>query len=270
MAMWWHSKIEEDPIVPLKDQLEDAAFRSLQTQSHTFQGMKPGRAYYMDGVMHDTRFPIEDCYVYGPCFVAWVCNRSGGTLAQGALTKWYTKTGITATGGSTSTVVCAAATFTADEEVHNMVYCLDNNDAAGAAPEGENRYITKNTATTLTVQPNWSVAVANADTFEIVSRTQIVAAAAGDDKEQVAGLVLRPNGISDNYWGWVLVSGIGPALVKAATAITKGQRLIADAGRLDAAAGGGVNYFEDLGYALCGCSADISSDLIPVNFRPIL
>lgn len=253
------AKLEEDPIRRLKETLQDSLFRSLQTQSETYQGMFPGREYYINAVMDDRRGHFEDLIAYGPIWARWVVNRSGSTLSQGALVKWQTSTVTNIDSGAVDSIT-KAAEWVADEQVGNLLYCLDDDSGVGTAPEGESRFITKNTINQITVQPDFSAAPAINDDFEIISNSAVIASAAGDDRSQVAGVVLSPDDIADNVWGWVGFRGYIGSLIKAATAITKGQRLIADVGRLDAAAA--PNAFEDLGFAVVGCSADIVSDLI--------
>lgn len=264
MPTYQTSQHEEQPILGLKEILEDAALRSLQTESHTYQGMMRGRIYAISAIMHAKKGIYEDLAIYGDCWFRWVCNRTGSDKVQGDLVKFYTKSTSNIDSGAVNRIN-KAAEWEDEEEVGNMVYILDNADAAGAAPEGQNRYIVKNTAGILYVQYNFTVAPAVNDDVEIRSNCMIVPAAIGDDRSQVAGVVISPDGIPDNYWGWVGVHGIFPALVVAATAITAGQRLIADTSRLNAAAG--PNAFEDLGYAIVGCSADIVSDMIPVKLE---
>ena len=101
--------------------------------------------------------------------------------------------------------------------------------------------------------------------FEIISNSAVIASAIGDDGSQVAGVVLSPDTIPDNYWGWVGFKGYLGGLVKAATAITKGQRLIADTGRLNA--GAAPNAFEDLGFVVTGAAADLASNLNMVQLE---
>ena len=264
MPTYQTSQIEEQPILGLKEILEDAALRSLQTESHTYQGMMRGRIWVVTAIMHDKKGIYEDLAIYGDCWFRWVCNRTGSDKVQGDLVKFYTKSTGDIDSGAVNRIN-KAGEWTADHEVGNMVYILDNNDSAGAAPEGESRYIVKNTAGILYVQYDFTVAPAADDDVEIRSNCMVVPAAIGDDKSEVAGVVISPDGIPNDYWGWIGVHGIFPALVKADTAITAGQRLIADTSRLNA--GAGPSAFEDLGFAIVGCSADIVSDMIPVKLE---
>lgn len=247
------AQLEEKPIKLLDEVLADTFFRSLQAQSETYQGMKPGRKWYVDAVMHDTRGIYKDVYVYGDALFRWVCNRSGATLAQGALAKFYSQTVANIDSGAVGSVT-KAAQWVADEQVHNLVAISDDAGGAGAAPEGEARYIVKNTADVLTVQHNFSAAPALNDDLEIISNCMVLAAVAGDDRSEVAGVVIAPDGIPDNYWGWLAVKGRVAALLTAA-AQTKGTRLIAGAGVLNDNAA--PSAFEDLGFVVVGAAADL-------------
>jgi hypothetical protein len=253
------SKLEEDPVRLLEETLADSFFRSLQTQSQSYQGMFPGREYYANAVMDDRRGIFKDILVYGPCYFAWVINRSGGTLAQGALASWMQSTITNIDSGAVGSIT-KAATWTADEEVGGLLICTDDAGGAGAAPEGEGRVIVRNTANTLYVQPDFSAAPAANDDFVIRTNSKVDAAAAGDTRAEVAGVVIAPDGIPDNYWGWICTQGRVAALVKAATAIATDKSLIADAGRLtiSSTSDNGLS----LGYSLADVKADSVSDLI--------
>jgi hypothetical protein len=230
----------------------------------TVSGIMPGMVKWVNADIAKYTGKLKGpVLIYGPALVSLVCNRSGGTLSQGALTKWYTLGSITFTAGSVTTGTHAGK-FVANEEVGNFVYILDDAGAGGAAPEGECRLIIKNTANVLTVQPAFSAAIANGDTAQIFSRSMVIAGASGDTRAETAGIVVAPDGIADNYWGFVVRYGIVGALVKASTAITAARALIADTGRLTISNSSGFNL--TLGHSIVGSSSDIVSDLIPVNF----
>ena len=252
------AKLEEDPILTLKDTLQDSLFNSLQTQSESYQGMFPGREYYANSYMDDRRGIFEDILVHGPCYFAWVCNRSGSTLAQGALVKWQQTTITNIDSGAVGSIT-KAAEFTADELRGDLLICTDDAGGAGAAPEGEGRVITRNTANTCYVQPDFSAAPAANDDFVIRSQSKVVASAIGDNRAEVAGVVLRSDGIADNYWGWILTMGRCAVLGKATTAIAADVMLIADTGRVtvSSTSADGVG----VGYSLSALAADSSSDL---------
>ena len=59
-AYWQESKLEEVPGLRGKETLEYARYISLQTQAEDWKGVMPGRKYYHCGVMHGTRFWLED------------------------------------------------------------------------------------------------------------------------------------------------------------------------------------------------------------------
>jgi len=254
------AKIEEDPGLGLAETLDDALFTSLQSESESWKGMYPGREYYVNTIMTARQGifggPI---LAYGGCHFAWVCNRSGGTLAQGALVKWQQTTITNADGGSISTVVEAG--LTANELVGDLIICTDDAGGAGAAPEGEGRYITKNTSGIITVQPDWSAAVAAGDDFVIRTNSKVIASVVGDTRAETAGVVVNPDGIADNYWGWVLSQGRVGLLGKAATVITTDKMIIAEVGRVDVSAGGASDHGLGLGYALSDLKADSVSDI---------
>ena len=259
------AKIEEDPYVKLDETLDDDLFKSLQNQSKSVQGMVPGREYYVNAVMEATKGIYPSLLIYGGAYFAFVCNRSGGTLAQGALAKWQQTTITNIDSGAVNSITKAAA-FAAGEFVGDLLICTDDAGAAGAAPEGEARFITKNTAAIITVQPDFSAAPAANDDFIIRTNSKVIASAVGDTRAEIAGVVVNPDGIADDFWGWVLTQGRVGALGKAATAITTDKMVIAEVGRLDVSAGGASDHGLGLGYAMTDLKADSVSDIFWTYF----
>ena len=210
-----------------------------------------------------------NAYVHGRSAFIWACNRSGGALSRGALTKFYSMTG-TVVSGTVDTMTDGAATFIANEQIGNLFILNNNNDSAGAAPEGEFGVITKNTATTLTIRTaqanqQFSEALAVNDTYSIRSTAQVIASAAGDQESEIAGITVVSSW-ADNYWGWLCIQAdCIAALVKENTAITKDKGLIADTGRLTVGSTSGQELI--VAYTLDTFAADIITDLIPVKLR---
>jgi len=206
--------------------------------------------------------------LFGPAEVALVCNRSGTTYAQGAYVKWYTLAGITADVApapvTNANTIQDVGKFVANEEVGNFVHILDAVAGGGVAPEGECRLIVKNTANILTVQPAFSAVVNINSTATIFSSCMTILGAAGDNRADAAGIVLAPDGIPDNYWGWVCRRGRVGALVKASTAIVAGKCLITDTGRLTLSSSS--VYGLSVAHAITACSNDIVSDMITVYY----
>lgn len=249
----------------LEETLSDADFKA--NPERWFQ--TPGTRRYENAMIGGGVY--RNAYVHGEGLFAWVCNRSGGALARGSLTKWYSVGAAAATGGSTSTIEDTAA-FVADEQVWNFVYILDDAGAAGAAPEGEGGMILINTVDALTIQTPrasgvFSTAVAVGDTYMIGSTCQVIASAIGDSRSEISGVTMAAS-LADNYWGWVCLrtgaEGYVFALVQAATAIAAGDSLIAHTGRLTISSGPS-DHFLSVGSAPFDCGADIASDFIPVR-----
>ncbi len=178
---------------------------------------------------------------------------------QGALTKWQ-QTTITDIDSASISSITKAASFTAGELVNSLLICVDNDGDAGVAPEGEGRFITKNTAAVITVQPDFTALPAANDDFVIRTNNQIIASAVGDTRAEIAGVVVATDGIPDNYWGWVATQGRIGALVKAGTAIATDKTLIAEVGRLDISSTSDNGL--SLGYSLADVKADSVSDII--------
>ena len=90
-----------------------------------------------------------------------------------------------------------------------------------------------------------------------------------------AGIVVRSDGIKDNYWGWICIQAKWvAALIKAGTGITAGLGLTSadDAdgstialARLITSTTGDTAKGTILGWAPFGATSDIDSDLVPVS-----
>lgn len=224
--------------------------------------------------------------VNGHASFRMVCNRSGAELPVGTSVSWREASG-TVVSGTTSTITCLVGSFVDGEDVWNELFMLDDAGGAGAAPETEFGLITKAVASganiVFTVQTGeidglFTVAPAVGDTFLIRSMSQVLPCNAAAPSEKYAGVVVRADGIPDNYWGWIAEEADSvAALIEAATAITKDRALrvagTADGAtvalsRLEPAAGGSLASGQCVGFSLYNSSADIVSDLIPVRLKP--
>ena len=246
----------------------------------------PGQQFKYQGIIGEGMY--RKVYVDGTARFKWVCNRSGGTLLKGTSCSYKRQTG-TVTSGTIATVTCAVGSFVEHENRFDTLYITDDAGAAGAAPETEWGRIVKaalnaaGTHITFTVQTpyteqKFTVAPAAGDTFAIRSGVNVIPCNATDEVQDFAGIVVRADGIPDNYWGWVCEEAdyVG-ALVKAATAITEGLGLrisdsadgatIAVSRLYNSGAGASVAGLV-LGRARFACSNDIASDFIPIELRP--
>ena len=150
--------------------------------------------------------PYERVWCDGQVWFQWCLNRSGGTLNQFDLVSRPARTaGLVATGGSVYTITDAG--LTADELTHALITISADAGGGVAAPENESAYVSKNTATLLYLQPDLSAAVANLDQYDVYFPYNIEASAAGDEASEVQGVVVSPDNIEDNYWGWVGFQG---------------------------------------------------------------
>jgi len=148
--------------------------------------------------------------------------------ADGANVKTTTITNITS--GTTTSFVTSA--LTANRHDGMISYVLDNDDAAGGAPEGESSIVGSNTATVVSLEKDYpySVALAANDDIELVTTYQVDDAADGDEAWTVAGVVLGADGISTNNFGWIHVEGVTPCLSAASAA--EGDPIVADAAQV--------------------------------------
>lgn len=243
----------------LLDTLSDADFRAAEGYHHQM----PGLRRWENGIVGQGVY--KEVYVHGDAYFAWVCNRSGDNLNRGALTKWHSLAVTGDSAGSTTTIADADA-FTADHEVWNVVII---DDAVAAAPEGQWGVILKNTAGVLTLQTAatnraLTAAFASGDSAEIRSRCMVLASAIGDQAAEIAGLIVAET-LANDYWGWIcLKSHFVSALIKASTALTQDDGLIADTGRLTISNSSGQDLI--LGYTHTTSENDRPSDLVCVSF----
>lgn len=163
--------------------------------------------------------------------------------------------------GSVSTVV-KAATWTAGKNTGQLLFITDNDDSAGAAPEGEVGVIGANTAATQSIDPQYpfSVAAAVNDDISIVSPGwHLDAAAAADKTQEVKGVVVGGSGMTSLYYGWLQVYGICPVVnLKASTGFTARAAIIADTAAVAPDASGGWELV--IGYNMHTVTSDIVSD----------
>ena len=268
--MYQSSAFDIGPEFPLTlaETYSDADLKNYLTA--TVAGFKPGMTKWVDSDIAKYTGKLKpkpnatsasSVLLYGSAIVSLVCNRDATILAQGECCKWYTAA-VTASAGSLTTFTAAT---TANKQVGNFLYILDNNNSAGAAPESEARLIIKNTATVMTVQPAFSALVEANDTGIIFSRSQVIATASGDDRMVTAGIVLAPDGIAPDYWGFVVRKGLVAAKMDTTTTVTAGRALKAGTRRL-AICGGATLYYLTLAHTFLAQTNDVVSDLLPVDF----
>jgi len=156
------------------------------------------------------------------------CRQSGGQAAGEAASKPATVSA-NISGGSTITLTTAGLTAGA----HKGWLCVitNNNDAAGASPEGEVAIVASNTATTIYLdsQRPLSVAAAAGDVVNLVSIFDVEDSAAGDSAKDGAGICF--NGISVDNWGWYQAQGVYPYAVLAGT-VARNKNIAAGAAGL--------------------------------------
>lgn len=203
---------------------------------------------------------------FGPRIFMYGRNVSGTAYAKGALTTRLADVASGALTSGTTTSATKAAAFTADKHAGEILYVLDNNDSAGAAPEGEASIIGPgNTAATVVVDANYpfTVALAANDTTTVISPGwHLQLSAAADKAQEVKGIVVGSGGMSNLYYGWVQQYGICPITkLKASTGFTTRAAIIADTGTIAPDANGGWELV--VGYSVGTVTSDIVSDLAP-------
>lgn len=207
---------------------------------------------------------------FGPRIVKYVRNVNGSTIlksefmayaSDGANVKTTTITNITA--GSTTSATTSS--LTANRHDGMIAYVLDNDDSAGAAPEGESSIVASNTATLIKMEPDYaySVALAANDDLELISTYQVEDAADGDEAWTCAGVVLGADGITNLNYGWIHVEGICPA--QTANSATEGDAAVAAAAEVGPFGSDGHELW--VGTFLAATSTDETLKQVPVQFK---
>ena len=203
---------------------------------------------------------------YGYRILQYVKNVSGSAFAMGDL---VTKVANTAVNNITAGSVRQATTtgLTANDHDGRLCYVLDNDDTAGAAPEGETSIVKNNSATIIDMEFDmpFSLALAVNDDLVLVSNWQAADAADGNLVVNVLGAVLGNAGFSNNQFGWVQKEGYCPYVRALSGAITAGDPVVADAAQVGAFGTDGQELW--VGVALAAASADQTRDRVLVNFK---
>jgi hypothetical protein len=192
----------------------------------------------------------------------WVWNNSGVSAAKGVpLVRRATVTITNLVSGSVNTAVDVG--LTANKEIGALIYCLDNDSGAGAAPEGEFGRVTWNDTTTIKFQPDMSIALAVNDEVALTYHSHVLAAGAGAQLCDFRGVPVASGGIPDGYMGWSCIDADAvaclalPAAGGAAITVSKG--IIANTACFDDGSTSVVPLI--LGYAIQALTADAVSRL---------
>lgn len=208
-------------------------------------------------------FMVDD---FGPRIFQYMQVTQSGGMTVGQLSSMKAQSGtITATSGSITSAADSAQTWTADEWVGSVVYVLDNNDSAGAAPESQVGICVGNTTTTLNIDPDrpFTAAVAVSDTFIAKPMYQIEDSADGDLNTEIAGVVMAPNGVTADSYGWIQVEGFCPKVaVKATTTIGVNTYAVADTASVNLPGSDATSL--SVGYYPFAATNDIDADFIPI------
>ncbi|MGD9600053.1 MAG: hypothetical protein AB7P94_17395 [Steroidobacteraceae bacterium] len=168
------------------------------------------------------------------------------------------------TSGTTTSITKAGA-FVADYYVGGILWCADNADSAGAAPENQFARIIRSTTDTLTIDQTdaFSPAAATNDDFFVFMMSGADDTVTTNYAYDIAGVAMADH---DQYdWGWFQFYGIHPAVkaIAAGTAITPGEAVIATDGNL-VTGSAGADVDQRLGITL-GLSSDTVKRTAYVN-----
>jgi len=170
---------------------------------------------------------------YGTRIFQYCRNQSGSAVAQGELHKKVADVTVTNITSGTTNSATKVAGWTADIHVGRIFHIDDNDDSAGAAPEGESAPITANTADVVTTDSEYlfSVALAaNDDTRSFTPGWHVTDAADGDLAKECVGVVVADAGIASTNYGWLQIYGFNPMVLhKNDSAITSNNPVVADA-----------------------------------------
>lgn len=176
----------------------------------------------------------------------YVKNTETSTVSQGALLSAVGdtdgKTQITTSGGDSVNTKIKATTsgLTADKHAGGGAHVVNSTAGTGVAPEGEDAPVVANTTTVVNIDPNlpFSATLKSGDLVDLYGLYNAELSADGDLAYAVLGVVLPKDGIGAGKYGFVQKQGrCFNVLVKASTALTQNDALVADAGRVGPAAG---------------------------------
>ena len=172
--------------------------------------------------------------VSGCAVFKWVWNTSGGALSQGQLVARRGNVTVTDLDSGGTNYATKAANFVDTEEFAGIVHVHDDAGGAGAVPENEFAQIYKNDVNTLYFQPDITTALAANDDLTIVHPFQIRSGFAGLVPGENPAIVVSPDGIPDNYMGWVVekADAVLAKIVATGTAVTVEKGLISATGGL--------------------------------------
>ena len=210
-------------------------------------------------------------FMFSPfgCKVFQYVQNRGSAFLQGALVSAVGdndgKTQITTSGGAgvNSKILMTTSGLTANAHQGAIAHVVNSLIGAGTPPEGEESLVSGNNATQVFIDPYlpFSATITSGDTVDLVGTYNSEAAAAGDIAAVVQGVVVTKVGVTAGNFGWVQKQGRCPnALIKAATALTQNDALIADAGRLGPAVGGTAAANLHCGYSPHVMNSDSVSD----------
>lgn len=244
----------------LEDTIADSYYTTRTGASENKALTKPGEVRIENSIIGTG--PYENVWCEGEVQFRWCLNRSGGTLAQYSLASRPANTQLIITGGGLYYFTDAG--LTADELVHGLMTVYDDVGGANAAPQGEAAYIISNTTTRVEFQPDISAALANLDTVDVAFPYNLEASAAGDECSEVQGVVVSPDGIADNYWGWVAFKGRVWAAVNGALTVDKA--IIARTGDIAISSTSAVNLW--IGNAILATQASQAKAVVDLLCGP--
>ncbi len=210
---------------------------------------------------------------FGPRILKYGRNRNGSAITRGELQSLVsddqtaaiatTITNAVAAGSSTTSVETTG--LTANDHDGMLCYCLDNDDSAGAAPEGETAIVASNTTTIVTLEANYpfSTAIAVNDDLELIANWQGTDSADGDLAIAVLGVVVGRDGISDGNYGWYQTYGYISADITSTPTTTDLDNLVANANALNDGGSDGIELWCAIGLAVG--TDDQVAQTIPVH-----
>lgn len=211
---------------------------------------------------------------FGEKIVRFVRNLSGSAFAQGDLVRRVAVVSVNnITSGTTTSATLAAGftvgSYTGGKHVGMMLYVVDNDDSAGAAPENEVSIIVSNTTSVGNVDPDlaYTAALAANDDLRIKSPGwHAEDSVAADLAVDVIGVIIPSAGITDGNYGFAQIYGncvIAANLTGETIAANEG--LIAAAKSVAADADAGAELI--VGYSPFAMTSDSARDKLPIFLK---
>jgi hypothetical protein len=272
MPYWTNPKIEDTAPFMVRQWFNDLDTVILATDYWDRAGSKRNQEFPPLGAIREENACLgggvyKNVSVDGRARFMWVWNNSVASIAKGVpMVRRATRTITNLLASSSVNLAFDDASIVNNNDIGALLYCLDNDSGAGAAPEGEFGRVIWSGAMTIAgvagyaykFQPDMSVALAVGDEVALTYHSHVLAAGAGAQLCDFRGVPVASGGIPAGYMGWSCIDADAVACLAlpaaGGAAITVDKGIIANTACFDDGSTSAVPLI--LGYALQALAAD--------------